>query len=94
MAVQRVIRFVVMAPAIIEHFADNCFNDVIVTFRWRHAFGIALLSEIDMLQNVADQQRLGDKADDLHLRSAARTCQRINSPSQFLLTTYRLFGKS
>ena len=52
------------------------------------------LPEIDTLQNAADQQRLGDKADDLHLRSAVRTLQRINSPSKFLRTRYRLFGKS
>ena len=50
--------------------------------------------EIGTLQHAADQQRLGDKADDLHLCSAVKTSQRFNSPSQFLLTTYRLFGKS
>ena len=77
---QRVIRFIVTVPAVVERFTDNHFGDVLLFFgRWQ-TFGETLVPKTEVFKNAVDQQWLIDEADNLHLATALRAIQRVNFP--------------
>jgi hypothetical protein len=69
-------RFLVLRPAVVIRFTA-LFADQI---RWGTFNGSLFFPQIKMLQYLADDISLIDKADDFHLAAALGTGQRINLP--------------